>query len=158
MQTFDVDSIIIKSSFVRLSAFFVHRMSAENVSKLPLNAKLKIPTFQELIKSIPTIRSAWRLKTPFQKWCYLYGIGKAVLYQTDHRFFENDQTLSAFIYFSLVPVAVYTISAIYTIFFYIANGEPAKCLPCTCLLTIVYAVCVEQSFPFKIGIYSDVLF
>lgn len=126
-------------------------MSAENVSKLPLNNQLKIPTFRELIKSIPTIRSTWRLRTPLQKWCYLYGIGKAILHPTDHPFFKDDQTLSTFIYISIVPMAVYTILAIYTIFYYIANGEPAKCLPCTCLLTLGLAVCVEQSFFFNLN-------
>lgn len=41
-------------------------MSAESFShsRSKLNDKLNIPTFWELIKTIPTVRSEWHLKTP----------------------------------------------------------------------------------------------
>lgn len=60
------------------------KMSAENFShsRSKLNDKLNIPTFWELIKTIPTIRSEWHLKTPVRHlkkmmlflWSYLVVI------------------------------------------------------------------------------------
>lgn len=46
------------------------------VSKM-YNKKCIIPTVRELYRSVRTIQVDWNLKTPLQKWCYLFGIGRA---------------------------------------------------------------------------------
>lgn len=43
---------------------------------MELNKKLKIPGVRELIQ-ITINREEWHLRTPLQKFGYLYGIGKA---------------------------------------------------------------------------------
>lgn len=42
-----------------------------------VSSKFKIPTGRELLKSLNNARGEWAIKTPLQKWCYLYGIGRA---------------------------------------------------------------------------------
>lgn len=105
-----------------------------------LNEQLKIPNFRELIK-ISWNRSEWKSQTPLQKWCYLYGIGRASFTFLGFTTFKEDQTLSWNVCIPFFCTVVYTILAIYTTFYCIVHGEPSKILPCTCLLVgPVYSV------------------
>lgn len=44
--------------------------------KMMINQNLKIPSTLEMLKSIRTIRSEWKWKSPLEKYCYMIGIGK----------------------------------------------------------------------------------
>lgn len=95
-----------------------------------LNNKFNIPTTLELIKILVNMK-AWKSKTPFQKWSYLYGVGRSFCNLIKMTTFIEDQTLCWISYYPLVFVPVHLILVIYTIVYYISNGEPSKCLPCT---------------------------
>lgn len=98
------------------------------------NKKLIIPTARELFQSMSTIRDDWNFKTSLQKYCYLYGVGRAACIIVQLPIYEDDQTLPMMAYQGCVYVATYFLLAIYTVYYFVMNGEFAKCLPCTCLL------------------------
>lgn len=114
-------------------------MFAELFESEELNTKLKIPSVLELIE-ITIKRNEWHLKTPFQKWSYLYGIGKACIRPTGFSAFDNDLTIKNRSYFIVSLVLIYLMLGIYTVFYYTKNGEFVKCLPCTCLYCIALTV------------------
>lgn len=107
------------------------------------NKKFAIPTVRELIKSFRTIQYDWSLKTPLQKWCYFYGIGRAACIITAIPFFEDDQTLSPCVYQLSFYAGIYFLLSIYTVYFHLIRGELEKCLPCTCQLSLIAAVRFE---------------
>lgn len=98
-----------------------------------LNEKLEIPSVRELAK-VTMNRSEWTSKTPFKKWCFLYGIGSAVNKTIGITLFTEDQTLSWLAFLPFATITIYTVLAIYTVFYFSSHGEPFKCLPCTCIL------------------------
>lgn len=108
---------------------------------MPLNKKLKIPTTREMLNSIGHARQQWSGKTPFQKWCYMYGIGKAAMGIIKKPIFREDQRIKhwmAYFYFVLVSMSVaMTINAIY---YYGSRGELTKGLPSTCMTSLGIAV------------------
>lgn len=105
-----------------------------------LNKKLIIPSAREILRSLRTIREDWQLKTPYQKWGFFYGIGKAAVVITGVTIFKEDQTLPLLAYQICVCVGVYTVLALYTLYRHINEGAVTKCLPCTCLLSLLIAV------------------
>lgn len=104
-----------------------------------LNKKLKIPSVLELI-GITIKRNEWHLRTPFQKWAFLYGIGKACILPTGFSVYDNDVSIKKRSYFIISLVLTYFVLGIYTVFYYTTNGEFVKCLPCTCLYCIALTV------------------
>lgn len=117
-----------------------------------LNKKLTIPSVRELFQSLPTIRKDWILKTPLQKWCYFYGVGKAACKITAVPIFEEDQTLSLWAYQLPVYIGINLVLVVYTVYYHLILGEMTKCLPCTCILTVLLAVSIEFIFLYsKIG-------
>lgn len=70
--------IVAFSKYFRLNW---HRLARQHFQslKMVINSKFKIPNARELFKSLKNARSQWKLKTSMQKWCYLYGIGRAAL-------------------------------------------------------------------------------
>lgn len=107
---------------------------------MTVNKKLVIPTARELFQSIRTIRTDWQLKSPLQKWCYLYAIGKASLAVMFIPLFEEDQTLHWFATEGGIVAAIHILLCAYTICYHTIGGELAKGLPCTCLLGCTIAV------------------
>lgn len=110
--------------------------------QMALNSKFRIPSARELFKSIPNAKRDWKLKTPFEKWCYLYGIGKAPLHVLRvPAYKENINDVHWFAYL----VYLYTIGtpllSLYTIGYYSYRGELEQSLKSTCLATICLAVC-----------------
>lgn len=135
---------------MNLITYFVSKHSVNFFScskklhlKMVLNEKLPIPSVWELFQSIPNIRLEWCLKTPLQKWSYLYGIGKATCLIVKIPFYEEDQTLSLWAYQGIVYIGAYFILAIYTLFYHFIRDESIKCLPCTCLLGLIIAVSLK---------------
>lgn len=107
-----------------------------------LNAKFKVLKAWELMKSMPRARREWRLKTPMQKWCYLYSIGKAACdLVCMPAFQENVENIHWFGYFFLVYLTSTVVLTFYTVFHCICHDEFQMCLPSTCLLAILIGVC-----------------
>lgn len=94
-----------------------------------LNENLKIPSTRDLFIAL-RYRETRKSKTPLEKWCHLYGIGRFVAKLPSSTAFIDDQTLNWFIYCSIVFTIYYLCLTIYTAY-YISNGEPFKCLPYT---------------------------
>lgn len=96
------------------------------------NEKFNIPSTRELIKMLIN-SEAWKSKTPLQKWSYLYGIARSLNNVIKMTPYKEDQTLSWFSYYPLFYVSVHFILMMYTIAYYLPNGEFDKFLPCTCV-------------------------
>lgn len=105
-----------------------------------LNEKLKIPSSRELFKSFRTISTVWWYKTPNQKWCYIYAMGKSASKPIGLPLFESDQTIYWNAYLIYGIFGCYTLLALYTAYYYAIDGEPGKCLSSTCLLGIASCV------------------
>lgn len=108
--------------------------------------KVKIPDSRELFESFKNARTEWSLKTPLQKWCYFYGIGRAS-YRFIHMSLMNDvNNTHWFGYFTMVYVCGFPLLSLYTICYYICKGEFEMGLPSTCAAFISIAVrkiCIE---------------
>lgn len=102
--------------------------------KMVLNKKLTIPTVCELFQLLLTIKKDWSVKSPLEKWSYIYGIGRAANAIVKLPMYDDDQTLSLWAYQGCVYFGAYFVLGVYTVFYFLMSGEFAKCLPCTCLL------------------------
>lgn len=100
--------------------------------KMPLNRNLNVPTTWQLFECLKNWRD-WNLKSPLQKWLHLYGIGRALCNVIKMTPYNEDQTLSWFAYYPLFYMFIHLMLVIYTIVYYVSNGEFHKFLPCTCL-------------------------
>lgn len=110
-----------------------------------LNGRVKIPSILELIQ-ITINRKQWSSRTPFQKWCYFYGIGKACLTPHGYSAYDNNLSMKFRSYFLTFCIFGYFAFVQYTVFYYTKHGEFAKCLPCTCLYCLGLSVCFHLSF------------
>lgn len=108
---------------------------------------LKVPSFGQLIK-ISINRKNWDSQTPHQKWCFLYGIGKACISKTGFTVFEHDQKLKWYSYLAIPFLSMHLFLATYTIIHYIAKGESIKCLPSTSMLGLAISVSFLLLFHF----------
>lgn len=122
-------------------------MSTENVTtintmnNMPLNKRLKVPTIMELLKSVSTNKHEWILKTPFQKWCHFYGVGRAAFSVLRIPFLQDTQKMHWLAYYTICWLCINISLTIYTAYYYIiVNGESTKILTCTCMLSLVFAV------------------
>ena len=110
-----------------------------------LNPKFKLQTVWELLESIPNARRKWKSKTPMQKWCFLYSIGKAACdLVCMPAFQENVDHIHWFGYFFMVYLTSTVVLTIYTVVYYMYHGEFQMCLPSTCLLAILVGVCTMK--------------
>lgn len=98
------------------------------------NKKLVIPTVRELFRSVRTVGEDWKLKTPLQKWSFLYAIGRASSIIIRVSIYSDDQTLSWWAFQGCVYFGIYFLLGVYTVYYYFMHGEVTKSLPCTCLL------------------------
>lgn len=96
------------------------------------NKKLSIPTTFELIKMVINLNT-WKLKSPLQKWSYLYGIGRSLCIPLKMTAYQEDQTLSWFSYYPILYVSLHAVLVVYTALYYILHNEPTKFFPCTVL-------------------------
>lgn len=110
-----------------------------------LNKKIETLSIVELFKSVRTILQDWKFKTPYQKWCYFYSIGKFAFKLGSVPLYEIDQTLNWYSYTALGYIGLYTMLVLYTAVFYINSGEFMKFLPSTCFATILLAVSIQNS-------------
>lgn len=111
-----------------------------------LNSKFKIPSAIELFKSIPNAKREWKSKTPMQKWCYLYSLGKV-----PHNFIrlpifkENINDVHWFGYFGLVYIFAIILLSTFTMCYYQYFGEFQKSLPSTCMATLMTGVSLQMN-------------
>lgn len=112
----------------------------ETPGEMPLNKRLIVPTFGEMIKTFSTVRREWKLKTPFQKWCYLYGFGKAPFSLIRLPMFQETQALHLLSYYGYVYTAIYLLLVLYTVYYCVIGEEFVKCLSYTCMLSVALAV------------------
>lgn len=112
---------------------------------MALNSKFKIPSTLELLKSIPYAKRDWKSKTPMQKWCYFYSIGK-VPFDIAHLpiFKKNINDVHWFGCFSFANATVAILLSIYTIWYHQVHGEAQISLVSTCLTSILVGVCKQQ--------------
>lgn len=96
-----------------------------------LNEQFEFSSMRELFA---VSRHNWELKNSFQRWCYLYSMGRAANEIVNHRLFRERQTLAWPDFVPILYTTVYFILVLYTISYYIIAGESFKCLSCTCLL------------------------
>lgn len=115
-------------------------------------SKLKIPNSRELYKNIKNARNEWNSKTPLQKWCYFYGIGRAA-YRFIRMSLMNDvNNTHWFGYFTMVYVSGFPLLSLYTMCYYTFKGELQMGLPSTCAAFISIAVREKnrnESFDFQ---------
>lgn len=106
-----------------------------------LNKQLRVPSTKEMLKSVRHAKTQWRSKTAFEKWCYLYGIGKAAFGIIKKPIFLEDQRIRHwFAYFYFMYTAVLATMTFYSIYYYILVGDFYQCLPPTCLAALGLAV------------------
>lgn len=117
-----------------------------------LNSNFDVPTTRELFKCLSN-KGEWNLKSPFRKWLHLYGVGKSLCNVIKMTAYKEDQKLSWFAYYPLVYVSVHLILVLYTIAYYILNGEFYKFLPCTCIFVgPICGVWIRESHRYFNGI------
>lgn len=105
-----------------------------------LNAKFKIPNALELFKSLKNVRSEWKLKTPMQKWCYLYGIGRAAFGLVRVPLLNDINRVHWFAYFVIGYAVLINILSLHSIYYYMVRGKLELGLPSTCMAFIFIAV------------------
>lgn len=98
-----------------------------------LNENFYVPWPRELIKMIIN-RDTWKVKTPLEKWSYLYGLGRAIAELLKYTIYSDNQTLCWFSYFPLFYTFTYIVLMFNTVFYYTYHGEVFKSFPCTCVL------------------------
>lgn len=95
-----------------------------------LNERIDKPTPMELVKMTMN-RSDWDSKTPFQKYCYLYGIGGAALSVLGFPVFTEDPRCFWYSYVFFIYMAIDAVLVLYTGYYYLLRGDLYSFLPCT---------------------------
>lgn len=108
--------------------------------KMVLNLKFKIPTTRVLFKSLKNARGEWKSKTPMQKWCYFYGIGKTAYSAMCVSLLNDVNKVHWFGYFTVVYSIAIPLLSLYTICYYAYHGQIEKALPSTCMASIAIGV------------------
>lgn len=107
-----------------------------------LNEKFKILSAGEIARSAFNIKREWKLKNPFEKYCYMYSLGKLMSSFLRLPLFLEDPThVHLFAYFAFSYIVTEIVLSIYTICYYVMNGNFLMALPCTCMLGIIVGVC-----------------
>lgn len=121
-----------------------------------LNSKFKLLSVRDLLESIPSAKREWKWKTPMEKWCYLYSIGKLACDLMHVAVFQEDVTnIHWFGYFIFVDVSTVIIFSLYTVYCHIGEGDIASSLPSTCLGVLVTGVrCSLYYYIFNLLVHS----
>lgn len=110
-----------------------------------LNEKIEVLGLVGVFKTLLSLRTTWKTKTPYQKWCFYYSVGHFAAFVVDFPLNREDQTLSCYSYFSLFYIALYSALVVYTIVYYTSIGDPMQFFPCTCFFAILMAVSIQIS-------------
>lgn len=109
-----------------------------------VNSKFKIPNGRELFKSLKNARSEWNLKTPMQKWCYFYGIGRAGFGFIGNPYLNDIHHVHWLAYFPLEYSVLTILLSINAIYYYAIRGQLEMGLPSTCLAFILIGVRTQK--------------
>lgn len=144
-KTISVENMIVWKMIVMfLSLLWMKLGGSRKLSlKMKLDQNLRIPKPFELIKLTYGGNHELSKKTPLEKWCYLYGIGRMFISPIGYTIFEDDQTLHWKSKTTPIICIAYVLLSVHTAFHYIKQGQFVKCLPCTCLLAILLSVCIS---------------
>ena len=109
-----------------------------------LNSKFQIPTLFELFRSLKNVQAEWKYKTPMQKWCYFYGIGKGA-YGVVRMPNMNDINHVHWIAYYSCSYSILTVFLMfYSLFYYARDGNLLMGLPSTCIGSILIGVCKKR--------------
>lgn len=109
----------------------------------------KVPGLRELLTGSLTIKNDWKLKTPMEKWCYVYGIGRASFGMIFIPIFNDVHNVHWLRYFYFVYIYGVPLMSLYTLNFYIQHGDVVVGLPSMCLALICLAVSDKKNFKFN---------
>ena len=112
--------------------------------KLVLNSKFQTPNGSELLKSLKNAKSEWKSKTPMQKWCYFYSLGKIPFAMLRVPLLNDVNHVHWFGYFVFVYMIVDFFLMIYTIIYYAQRGETQMGLPSICIAFVALGVRMEK--------------
>lgn len=113
-----------------------------------LNEKFEVPSLPELLK-VQTTRATWDLKTPLQKWGYLYGIGRVSLNFLGFPVFRDDTSLYWFSHVFFAYMSVDAVLVLYTAYCcLILDDDFQTFLPCTALLVGPLCAVLKNCIPF----------
>lgn len=114
---------------------------------MAVNSKFQIPTARELFKSIPNAKYEWIKKTPLQKWCYFYSIGKIPFdFLRLPMFGENVNQVHWFAYCAFGYATITISLSSYTLYNGITNNDGKTSLASTCMAAVCLAVCNSNAF------------
>lgn len=139
MEIVEINTSADANSFIDLQN--IPENSKVNKTRMVVNAKFKIPTLRELWRSIPNASREWKSKTPMQKWCYLYGIGRAAYSSVRVSLMNDINHVHWFSHFMFVSNATIMLLCMYTVVYYAYRGESQLSLPSTCMTFIFIGVC-----------------
>lgn len=95
----------------------------------------KALNWMQLLKSLPNARREWNLKTPLDKYFYLYSFGRAPAGAIELQVFE-DVDVHWFSFFYFVYSGTLTALVLFTFYDWFLRGEISKALPCSCMWCI----------------------
>lgn len=88
-----------------------------------INSKFKIPNARELFRSLKNARSEWKRKTPMQKWCYFYGIGRGAFGVLRMPLLNDIHQVHWFAYFLLAYMTAAVLLSVYSLIYYTRCGS-----------------------------------
>lgn len=108
---------------------------------MALNLEFKTLSVLELFKRIKNAKDEWKLKTPMQKWCYFYSMGKVPLGLLRIPLMNDVNRVHWFAYFYLVYGSIVILLSLNTVLYYACRGEFELGLPSTCMALLFFGVC-----------------
>lgn len=111
-----------------------------------LHLRFKITIAAELFKSLANVKNYWKKQTPWEKWCYLYSIGKVPFDIAGPSLFQDSVKRVGWFYYTFLANSSFLVSlSLYTLCYYQYYGEPQKALASTCMASVMLAV--SEFFP-----------
>lgn len=114
-----------------------------------VNSKFKIPNTRELFTGLKNARGEWKLKTPLQKWCYFFGIGRAAYGLGYIPLMVDVNNVHWLRYSAFVYAGIIIALSSYTISYYAYQGDLQMALPSTCMPFIFIGVCKRNIIAFN---------
>lgn len=115
--------------------------------KMVLNQKINAPPIREVFQ---LKRAEWHSKTPYEKWCCLYSIGRVSLDVLGFPVYHEKMVFRWYTWVFFVYLAIDMLGVLYTGYCYIFSGELSEFLPCTILfagpLVCVYTCLFSINF------------
>lgn len=118
-----------------------------------VNRKFNVPTIPQLFKSLKTYTSDWEKKTPLEKWCYLYAIGRGAFACIASPLMNESYHWLRYVLVFYTGITPWL--APYTVIYYAYHGEISTGLPSTCLACVCMSVS-KIGIAFKLNFNSSI--